>query len=385
MAASVSGTPATPTARASAVPDEPPPGAITPSTFAGAKSEKACRAQTFDVASYQTRGEIALAGQGDTLAAAWRLRLGGKPGEQIAFASFDKDGRPLARPRGVGVTTHDVPPRVLPSGSGFAVVWFDDKGLAFARPRTEPLPPPEIAHVGAVGSDVADDVALELWPSGGGLAAAPFGADRQQLGLFVFAPEEGPSVKAVGVTHHAKQPRRPAIAAGPTGTIVAWVEGDTLVASRFDAAGKEGAACTIAPASPTPRERLSLAITPTGAVAAWMEGTKIRTRGLDASACPASPIWTVAEGKWATLAALHETPILAWVADGGRLLAVRLGGSGAAPARGVEVSEGSSGVKDAPALVTFGDRAAFGWAEAMSPVIATKRLAVRLVDATCIP
>ncbi|MFT3764390.1 MAG: hypothetical protein QM820_02550 [Minicystis sp.] len=376
---------ATVSARPSAVPDEPPAGTAPPASFTGAKAEKACHAQTVEVATYQTRGEIALAGQGDAVAAAWRVRLAGKRQEQIAFASFDKEGHPLARPRGVGDTTHDVPPRLLGTGSAFAVIWFDDKGLAFARARTDPLPPPEIAHVGSVGPDVAADVAIALWPAGGGIAAAPFG-DGSQLGLFVFAPDDGSAVKAMGVTHHAKKPHRPAIAASAAGTFVAWDDGGALMASRFDAAGKEGAsACTIAPATATPRERFALVPTAGGAVAMWMEGPKVRTRALDASACPASPIWTVGEGKWATMAALGDTPLVAWVDGGGRLLSVRLAASGAPAARGIDASEGTSGVKDPPAVVTFGGRAAFGWAEVMSPAISTKRLNVRIVDATCVP
>lgn len=370
---------------ASAVSDTPPPGVTPPSSFTGARAEKACRAQTVELATYQTRGEIALAAQGDAVAASWRVRLAGKREEQIAFSSFDKDGHPLARPRGVGNSAVDVPPRVFGAGSDWVVVWFDGKGLAYARPKADPLPPPDVAHLGAVGSEVAADVALAPWPAGGGVAASPFGADKSQLGLFVFAPAEGPAVKAMGVTHHAKHPRRPAIAATAQGTFVAWEDGGAILASRFDAAGKEGAsACTIAPAGPA-RERLALAATPGGAVAMWMEGDAVRTRALDASACPASPIWKAAEGKWATLVSLGESALLSWVAADGRLLAARLAPTGAPPAKGIDASEGTTGVKDPPGLVVLGARAVFGWSEVMSPSISTKRLNLRVVDASCIP
>jgi len=382
-AASGSGSAAAPP-RGSAVADEPPAGSAPTSTFVGAKSEKACRAQTVELATYQTRGDVALAGQGEALAAAWRVRLGGKREEQVAFATFDKDGHPVARPRGVGATTHDIPPRVLGAEGGWAVVWFDDKGLAYARPGVQPLPPPEVAHLGAFGSEVAADVALAQWPAGGGIAAAPFGADKAQLGLFFFG--DGGAVKAMGVTHHAKQPHAPALASGAGGTFIAWEDGGALVASRFDAAGKEAtaSACTIAAKGPA-RERLSLAVTASGAVAVWIEGASVRARAIDASGCPASPIWTVAEGKWATVASLGDGALLAWVASDGRLLAARLGASGAPPARGLDAGEGTSGVKDPPAVLVFGGRAAFGWSEVMSPVIRTKRIDVRIVDAACIP
>jgi hypothetical protein len=375
-----------PVARASAVPDAPPPGVVPPSTFAGAKSEKACRAQTIEVEKYQTRGEIALAGQEDGVAVVWRLRLAGKRDEQIAFASFDEQGRRKARARAVGLTTHDIPPRVFGAGSEQVVVWFDDKGLAYARPKADALASAENGHVGAVGPEVADDVALAPWPAGGGVAAAPFGAGKSQLGLFVFAAGEGAAVKAMGVTHYAKAPHHPAIAASASGTMVAWEDGGALVASRFDAAGKEGAsACTIAPAGSTKYERLSLATTPAGAIAMWMEGSAVRTRALDASGCPASPIWTAADGKWATITSLGEGALLGWVAADGRFLAAKLAPTGAPPARGIDASEGTSGVKDPPALVTFGARAAFAWAEAMGPAVSTKRLNVRVVDVACVP
>lgn len=368
-----------------AVSDVPPADAAPPSTFVGAKSERACRAQTVELATYQTRGDLAIGAQGDAIAATWRVRLAGKPEQQIAFASFDQEGKPVAKLRAVGKTAHDATPRVYASGSDWVVVWFDGKGLAYARPRVDPLPPPEVAHVSAIGPEVAADVALAPWPAGGGVAATLFGADHGQLGLFVFAPAEGPAVKAMGVTHHAKSPKAPAIAASAAATFVAWDEDGALVASRFDAAGKESAACAIAPKGAEKRERLALAPTATGAIASWVEGGKVRTRALDGMACPASPIWVAAEGKWPAIAPLGDTALLAWVAADGHLLAVRLGADGAPGQRGIDASEGTAGVKDPPAVLAFGARAAFGWAEAMGPVISTKRLGVRIVDAACIP
>lgn len=382
-----------PPAGPSAVPLEPPGPVPPPATFVGARSEKACRAQTFELATYQHRGDVALGGHDDGLAAAWRVRLGGKPQEQVAFAAYDQEGRPTARARGVGLTLQDVPPRVFGSGSQWTVVWFDEKGLAFARPRVDILPPPDIGHLSAIGPEVAADVALAASPAGV-LATTPFGAGKAQLGLFLFGtPDSVATVKALGVTHHGKEPHRSAVAAatggGGGGTFVVWDEGGALLGSRFDAAGKENdAPCAIAPATAggERRNRLALAATAAGAVAMWMEGGHVRTRALNPSGCPASPIWTVAEGRWASIASLGDTAIVAWAAADGHLLAARLQASGAPPARGIDAAEGSTGIKDPPSVLAFGaGKVAFGWAEVMGPVVSTKRLQARIVDAACIP
>jgi hypothetical protein len=379
---------APPPASASAPPFDPPAPSPPPGSFVGAKAEKGCKAQTTELATYQPKGEVWLAAQKDTFAAAWRVRIAGKSDDQVAFASFDADAKPIARARGVGTSAQETQPRVLATGSDWAVVWFDDKGLAYARPRTDPLPAPEVSHLGAVGPDVASDVALSSWPLGGVLAAAPFGAGKEQIGLFVFAPADpgAPAVRAFGVTHHSAALHRPAIAADDKGIFVAWDEGGAILSSRFDAAGKESAAaCTLAPAGGPKRERLALVATATGAMAMWMEGGAIRTRVLDRAGCPTSPAWTVAEGRWASLTALGAGALVAWTASDGKLLAARLAPTGAPPERGLEASEGSSGVKDAPSVVTSGGRAAFAWAEVMSPIISTKRIVLRVLDAACIP
>jgi len=409
--AASSASPAAPTA--SALPLEPATPPPLPETFVGARSEKACKAQTVELANYLLRGDVSLGGHAGGVAAAWRIHLTGKTQEQVAFASFDPEGRPVARPRGVGQTTKDVPPRVFASGPQWTVVWFDDKSLAFVRPHAEAGPMPDVAHLSAIGPEVAADIALATSPAGAVLATTPFGADKAQLGLFLFAPaNDAATVRALGVTHHGKQPHRSAVAAGAGGIFVVWDEGGALVGSRFDAAGKENdAMCTIAPgldgpspkaaAPPGPnavasteghppagaqRERLALAATSTGAVAMWMEGGRVRTRALDASGCPASPIWTVAEGRWASITSLGDTALVVWAAADGRLLAARLQPSGAPPARGLDAAEGSSGIKDPPVAIAVGPgKVAFGWSEVMSPVISTKRIVMRIVDAACVP
>jgi hypothetical protein len=352
----------------------------------GAKAEKACKAQTVELAGYQQKGMLSLGGKPEGVAATWRARIGGKPQDQVAFAAYDLEGRKVASPRGVGLTMSEAMPRVFGSGPEWTVVWFDEKGLAYARPHHEQLPLPEVSHLGAIGPAVAPDVALASTPGGAVLATTPF-KEGGKLGLFLFSGPDGGGVKALGVTHNGKEPHRSAVTAGASSTFVMWDEGGALVGSRFDAAGKEsGAGCTIAPTSGEKRERLALATTASGAVAAWMEGTKVRTRALDASGCPSSPIWTAAEGRWAGITSLGDTALVWWVGSDGRLLAARLQPNGAPPERGLDASEGTTGVKDPPSVVALGTgKVAFGYAEGMSAVVSTKRLALRIVEASCIP
>jgi hypothetical protein len=117
-----------------------------------------------------------------------------------------------------------------------------------------------------------------------------------------------------------------------------------------------------------------------------MEGSRVRARSLDASGCPRSPIWTVAEGRWATIAPLDGRALVAWAAPDGRLLAARLQPDGSPPPRGLDAAQGSTGIKDPPAVAAFGaGKVAFAWSEAQSAVETGKRLVMRIVDAACIP
>jgi hypothetical protein len=356
--------------------------------IASARSNKLCRAQTAEIASYQSEGVIGLGAGKGGIGASWLVHVAGKRDEQIAFSSFDTEGKASARPRGVGLAGQKTA-RVFASGAGFTVAWFDASALAYARPRVDPLPPPEIGHLAMFGPEVAADVALSATPGGSVVAAAPVGAGKNQLGLFEFSPAEdgAPPVTALGVTHHAVTPSRPAVAAGEGATFVAWFEPDgRILASRFDAKGKESdAACVVAPAASEKREHLALTALGSGVIALWMEGSMIRTRALDGSGCPISPAWKVAEGRWATLAAASEAPLVAWLASDGRLLAAKLGPNGAPTTKGLDIAEGSLGLKDPPALAVTSGRVAFGWAEAMSPIISTRRLMLRIIDAACFP
>jgi hypothetical protein len=382
------GNAAAPAGNAVAVAFDPAPGAASVRDFASVKSNKVCRAQTAEIAAYQSEGVLALGARKGGIGASWLVHLAGKRDEQIAFSSFDIEGKPAARPRGVALAGQKTA-RVFGSGPDFTVTWFDAKGLAYARPRNEPFPAPEVGHLSMFGPEVAGDVALSSTEAGSVVAAAPYGAEKNQLGLFQFSPAEAgaPPVTALGVTHHAIAPSRPAVASGADATFVAWFEADgRIVASSFDPKGKESdAACLVAPASAEKRENLALAAAGSGVVALWMEGAMIRARALDGSGCPTSPAWKVTEGRWATIAEAGETPVVAWLASDGRLLAAKLGPNAAPPTTGIDVAEGALGIKDPPALAVTSGRVAFGWAEAMSPIVSTRRLVLRLVDAACFP
>ncbi|MEP7121480.1 MAG: hypothetical protein ABJE95_11240 [Byssovorax sp.] len=383
-----SGSAAAPPDTAAVVAFDPPAGAASVTELTTARSNKLCRAQTAEIAAYQSEGVLALGAGKGGVGAAWLVHLAGKREEQIAFSAFDPEGKPTERPRGVGLAGQKIA-RVFGSGSGFTVAWFDANALAYARPRAEPLPPPEIGHLSMFGPEVAGDVALSATDAGSVVAAAPFGAGKNQLGLFQFSPaEEGaPPVTALGVTHHAVAPSRPAVAGSATATFVAWFEADgRILASRFDAKGKESdAACVVAPAAADKRDHLALAAVGSGVIALWMEGSTIRTRALDGSGCPISPAWKVGEGRSATLSAVGETAVVAWLTTEGRLLAAKLGAAAAPPAAGLDIADGALGIKDPPALAVTSGRLAFGWAEVMSPVVSTRRLMLRLIDVACLP
>jgi len=357
-------------------------------TFLGARATEACKVQSSEIATYLQRGEISLWGRGDGVGAAWLVRFAGKRDAQLAFASFDAEGRQFARTRGVGFASAGAP-QVFAVGSEWTLTWFDEGGLAYARPRVEPIPAPEIGHLGAVGPELADDVAVSVSPSGALVAAAPFRPAQGQLGLFLFAPIDSgaQAAKALGVTHHAKEPHHAAVAADADGIFVIWHEPDgKLAASRFDGKGKEtDSACTIAPPSDQQRDHLSLITTSAGALAMWGEGGAIKTRALDKVACPSSPIWTVAEGQWPAMTPHEGGAIVAWVGSDGHLFAAKIGQNGMPPAKGIDVTEGSSGVKDPPAVATMTGKIAFAWAEMMSPTMSSKRLVLRIIDSACVP
>lgn len=348
-----------------------------------------------DIATYLQRAELTVAGRDGAIAASWLIKLSAtKPGAQLAFAGFALDAKQLARARGVG-TANEVAPRIFENGAGWTLVWFDAEGLAYTRPRWETAPPPTIEHLRAVSNAAADDVALAATPGGSIVAVAPFNMDKAQLGIFSFAPTDASAapVQALGATHHAKQPRWPAVAADATGYTLAWHEQDgRIVVSRFDLVGKEiDEAYTLAdaPSGGVARERVTLVHTTKGALALWTEGDKLLARAVDQAARPAERTFVVGKGRFPALAQLGDGAIVTFLGQDGatadQLLAVKLSADGEPSAKGLRISEGTGAVKDAPAITPAGAKMAFLWVEPMSNGVATKRAILRTLESACVP
>ncbi|KYF95617.1 hypothetical protein BE20_44855 [Sorangium cellulosum] len=383
---------------------EPPRGSGV-QEFAPFGTLTGCKVKSGDIATYILREGMGVAGRADgSFGAVWLVDLKGGDA-QIAFAGFDNDARQIARARAIS-NTREAGLRIFSSGEAWAVTWFDAEGLAYARPRWETNPPTEILRVGAIGREVSENVAIAPAPGGALVAAAPFGAERNQLGVFQFAPVDPaqPQLKAVGVTRHTKKPRWPAVAADASGGyLVVWHEEDdgSVRASRFDAAGREGNAHVVAKPeggdrsaaatqeTPDKERRLGLVATSSGALVAWNEGPTLLARALDADARPRGAPWVLGKGKWRAMAPSGDGAFVAWVGhDGkadGQLLLVKLGADGAPSARGIRVSDGVIPVKDPPSLALAGERVGVAWTEAMSPGVSTKRAVLRVLERACIP
>lgn len=404
-----SGAPAAPAAPAAGDTLAPGDGVA---RFDAVNAVPACADRTGEIATFLQRGDLSIAGREGAVAAAWLLQLPNKPAAQVAFAGFDAEGRQLARARGIGAS-RDYTPRVFATGDVWTVAWFDAEGLAHARPRWETQPAPDVAHLAALGKDVSEDVALARAPSGSLVVSAPFGADRAQLSLFLFAPldaAEAPA-RALAVTKHAKQPRRPAVAAHAAGYFLAWMEdGGRIAASHFDEGGKETeTAATVVAAGEPARDGLAVVATSTGAIALWNEGGVVRARPLDPSARPSGPITTVGKGRWAQLLALpvatlaadadagasaggegdSAAALVAWVGNDGKaddqLLVAGLDAGANPAAAGLRVSSGALPVKDPPSMAPMGSRLAFAWTEVMSVGVSSKRAVLRSIAADCVP
>lgn len=350
-----------------------------------------CKAQTSQVADYLQRGEVSLAGHDGAMAAAWLIKLSpSKPDAQLAFAGFSLDAKQIARARGVG-TSNEFTPRLFSSGTGWTLVFYDSEGLAYCKPRWETSPLPTTEHLRAVASADADHVSLAATPSGAIIAVAPFGADKSQFGMFLFAPVEpdAPSVLALGATHHAKKPRWPAVVADERGYTLAWhEEGDQIVVSRFDVKGKElGEAVTLAEPG-AGRGRVVLAATPKGAMALWSEGDKLFARTLDGEAHPGPETWIVGYGKSPALHSFGDGALAVFTGQEGtasnQVLAVKLAANGSPSAKGIRLTD-TGPAKDQSAAVVVGSRVGFLWTEPMSQGVGTKRALLRTIEAACIP
>ncbi len=343
-----------------------------------------CKPASSTAAEYLQRGELTIAGRPKEIGLAWLVQLKGRA--QIGFGGFDEEAKQSARSRGVA-SAREHAPRLFSSGTDWTLAWFDDEGLAYAHPRFQLQPAPEIEHLSSVREVPAEDVALAGTPDGSLLAASTFGAGGQ-LSLFLFAPVDGVSAKAraIGLTKTAKGPKRPAAVADALGYTLAWVESDgSIAATRFDRDGRELHPSVPVVSGVGDRTGLTLAPLAKGSLLVWTESGEVRARALDEQGRPSSATWRVGRGQWATVTTRGADAIVAWIgeADGQpqQVLAARVGPNGPA-AKGRRIT--SSGAAEAPAVVAMaGNRAAFAWPEKMSVAIQSFRAVLRTVDGAC--
>lgn len=340
-----------------------------------------CKPQTTTAAEYLQRGELTIAGRPKEIGLAWLVQLKGRA--QIGFGGFDEEAKGIARARGVASARENAP-HMFATGTDWTLAWFDDEGLAYARPKYALEQKIEVDHLSSVREVPPEDLALAAAPDGSLLAASTFGAGGQ-LSLFLFAPVDAsqPKAKALGLTKTAKGPRKPAAMADAAGYTVAWIETDgSIAATRFDLEGRESHPSTTIVSGVG--ERAGLAMTPLGdgALLVWTESGEIRARALDGRAMPKSPTWRVGKGNWVTTVSRGDAAIVTWVRTGTeeQLVAAKVGASGPAK-KGLQITTTKP---EAPGVVAVvGDRVAFAWPEKMSASIQSFRAQLRTLDGAC--
>ena len=329
----------------------PPVGAGV-ATWAPLEDTKECATKGRDLEPNLAFGGIAIAAHGKDLAVAWHY-VSGKKGEGlVAFSGYDAFGRTLAVAHGIGKGSH-FPAQIFPRGGSWLVTWFDAQSLLFAKTSWAPnLPNAE--RLNAITADEAGETAI-LATKGGLVGVAALGpGKREQLGLFLFAPEEegADPVKAIGSTRHASVPEHPAAAEIEGAWLVAWDDElaagapRSVVVSRLDVAGKESEQETISTPGRT-ATRPSIAALDGGALIAWVEQDGVESavvvRRLDAKGRVASPTFRVGQGAMPTLSATKDGALLSMLraADGGapQVAAVRVAATGTPAPSGRLVSD----------------------------------------------
>lgn len=312
---------------------------------------------------------------------------------QIGFAGFDAQARRVARDRGIG-NAGEHAPTLFATGDSFTVAWFDNEGLAYAKPAWEAQPAPEIAHLGAVKDVAPEDLAIAAAPSGALVAASPFGTQGDQLSLFLFGIEGRPP-EALGLTKGAKKPHRPSVAANDDGYAVAWVEAEGGVfATKFDRAGKEtvSAKQVVVGLKWDPgnkRIRPTIVAMGQGWLLLWPDGETIVGRllsaGLDVSGAP----FVIATGRhYSAVPSGNGDVIVGYLAEAlgksDQLIAVRIEQNGV-KSQGLRISDAATEVMDPPAIAAVPPRIAFAYTEIMSPIVSSKRAHLRTFSASCVP
>ncbi len=377
-----------------APPPAPPPsdevkGTGVTKVVAATADSTGCKSATFELASYLLRGELTVAGRasdkGSEFAASYLIQLQGKA--QIAFAGYDGEAKRIARDRGIG-SAREHAPHLFVTGDQWTVVWFDQEGLAFARPTWDTAEKPAIEHLSTLRNVEPANVALAATTEGPLVVASPFGTEGDQLSLFLFAPiAAGQRARAIGVTKGAKKPSAPAVLGDSTGYTVAWLEeSGQLLTSRLDQEGKEQVSNVVV-AKATKRDSLGLTLLDKGVLLTWAEEGQVFARSLDAKGAPQGPIQLIGKGKFPHAVARGNAAIVAFVGEAegvaDQLLAVRVSPDGPA-SEAVRVSDGKTAVLDPPAAALGGARLAFVWTEVMGAAISSKRAWIRVLDADCV-
>jgi hypothetical protein len=341
-----------------------------------------CKPQTVTAAEYLQRGELTIAGRPNQIGLAWLVQLKGRA--QIGFGGFDAEARQVARPRGVASARENAP-HLFATGDDWTLAWFDDEGLAYARPKYTLEQKIAVDHLSSVKEVPPEDLALTAAPDGSLLAASTFGAGGQ-LSLFQFAPVDTtkPKASALGLTKTAKGPRKPAALADAAGYTLAWIESDgSIAAGRLTTEGREAHPATTIVSGVGERAGLTMTHLGDGALLVWTESGEVRARALDANAMPKSPTWRVGKGTWATTIARNDGAIVAWVGNTGtdeQLVAMQVGPNGPAK-KALKITTTKPEAPGVAAVV--GDRVAFAWPEKMSASIQSYRAVLRTLDGAC--
>lgn len=349
-----------------------------------------CREEQAIIAEYLMRGELAIAGraEGDQpqFAVTWLIKL--PEHSQIGFAGYGDDAKRIARTRSVG-SSREHPPHVYATGDRWTIAWFDDEGLAYARPTWELLPKPTIEHLGAAKAIDPEQIALSGAAGGSLVVASHIGTKGDQLSLFLFSPNAGQPPRAIGMTKFAKSPSVPAVAADDAGYTLAWLEPDgRMVASRIDLQGEEVGTGAVVADPAGKREELHLTRVKGGTLLTWLEGGRILVRKLDEAARPTGDIHVIGSGKHPVLVTAGDDALAAFLTKVGehedQLVALRIGADASVSSTAVRFTSGPNPVLDPPAVAVGGTRVAAAWTEVMSKTITTKRASLRLIDASCL-
>jgi hypothetical protein len=287
-------------------------------------------------------------------------------------------------------------PMVFPRKNDFVVAWFDAEGLAFTK-TSWAATLPDVQRLRAVTPTEAGHTSIQQLADGGFVVAVPLTpGSSEQVSLFRFdLADEGPSVKAIGVTRHSSSPDHAAVASVGDRFLVAWDDEPkkgqprVVALSSFDANGKEVEAETVLSSPATSALKPVLSGGETSAVAAWTEGegdaSVVMVRAVDAKGAALGPATRVGGGTTPTLSAIKDGYVLSFAKKGdagapAQIASVRLDAAGKPAQSGVVISElgkGKGALAGSPATtVTEDGRVAvsFVYADGMRSHLVTLKI-----------